>query len=93
VALVRENHETREATLLVRDEIGDARWEIAEKYALPLSLASVVDGDPQSGIDRDELRWLAVAGLESVPWLPSGQSPLEDVRLSLTDRLDQQRLL
>lgn len=58
--------------------LADGRWPLGERYALRLWWAVVIDGEPAPLEDHDELRWLSVADLRSVAWLPA-DAPIIDV--------------
>jgi 8-oxo-dGTP diphosphatase len=83
IALVREIAEELSATVVVRDEIGDVPWVISDEYVLRLFTAAVESGALQVGSDHDELRWLALADLDTVEWLPSDRLALDAVRAAL----------
>lgn len=48
-----------------------ATWPLGERYEMLVWLAQVDEGEPQPIEDHDELRWLGVDELYSVPWLPA----------------------
>lgn len=82
-ALVREIEEELSATVVVRDEVGGEPWVISDEFELRLFVASVASGELRPGPDHDELRWLPLADLESVEWLPSDRAALDAVRAAL----------
>lgn len=47
------------------------RWPLGDRFAMTVWLAVVLDGTPAALEDHDEVRWLGLADLYSVPWLPA----------------------
>ena len=81
-ALVREIAEELDVVITVGAELPgpDDGWPISPTYVLRLFVAAV-DGDriARAGADHDQLRWLAPAELESVPWLAADHQALGPV--------------
>jgi 8-oxo-dGTP diphosphatase len=91
-ALEREIAEELGVGITVGDELPgpDGGWPISSAYMLRLFFAAVdVDGAAEAGPDHDQLRWLAPAELESVPWLAADRQALGTVTAYLA-RLPRQ---
>jgi 8-oxo-dGTP diphosphatase len=50
---------------------------------LRLYAATVVRGEPEPLADHDELRWVGIAELDDLDWLPADRALLPSVRLDL----------
>ncbi|GAA1864231.1 (deoxy)nucleoside triphosphate pyrophosphohydrolase [Myceligenerans crystallogenes] len=53
----------------------ESSWPLTDRYRMRLWLARITAGTPAPLEDHDELRWLPVTDLHSVPWL-DGDVPI-----------------
>jgi len=58
-------------------------WPITKGYWMRLWFASI-EGEPEPLADHDELRWLSVDELDSVPWLDADLPIVDIVRAAMT---------
>lgn len=77
-ALARELGEELAIEATIGEELTNdgGSWPIDERYELRLFLAELANGEPTTGHDHDEVRWLTSDELESVDWLPSDQQAI-----------------
>jgi 8-oxo-dGTP diphosphatase len=71
-ALRRELREELGVEVAIGDAIpgpDGVDWPILHGHRMRVWLARIVDGDPAPLADHDELRWLALAEVDSVDWL------------------------
>ena len=80
-ALARECCEELGVRIAVGELLGTA--DIRPGFALHVYVAALVEGEPRPLEDHDELRWLAAAELDDVPWLPADRPVLPAVRVRL----------
>jgi 8-oxo-dGTP diphosphatase len=77
-ALIRECREELGVTVSVGELLGTA--PIPPGFELHVYAATLAAGTPRALQDHDELRWLAAAELDDVPWLPADRPVLRAVR-------------
>jgi 8-oxo-dGTP diphosphatase len=77
-ALIRECREELGVTVRVGELLGTAT--IQPGFELHVYAATLAAGTPHALQDHDELRWLAVAELDAVPWLPADRPILPTLR-------------
>jgi 8-oxo-dGTP diphosphatase len=80
VALTRECREELGVTIEVGERLGAVT---NESIRLTLYAATLVEGQPEPLEDHDEFRWLGVAELDDVAWLPIDLALLPQVRALL----------
>lgn len=56
---------------LVEGPLERGRWPLGTAYAMSVSFAVVINGDPEPLEDHDQLRWLTTNDLYAVEWLPA----------------------
>jgi 8-oxo-dGTP diphosphatase len=83
-ALVRECCEELGVTVKLNERIG-GDWPLVLGSVLRIWTAEVVEGAPQA-LEHTELRWLALAELYDVEWLPGDLPVVEAVRKHLSER-------
>ena len=76
-ALARECYEELDVEIAVEQLLGAAA---DGDLQVLLYAATLLGGEPQPGIDHDEVRWLTGAQLDGVPWLPIDRKLLPAVR-------------
>lgn len=92
-ALRRELREELGIEVIVGDELAPGAatgrpreegvsWPAMNGHRMRVWLAAVERGSPRPLADHDELRWLDLADLESVPWLPADLPILGQLRAS-----------
>jgi len=83
-ALVRELREELGIEAVIADEIDEPRcgWVISNVLRLRLFLAETSD-TPRPGPDHDEVIWLDVDRLDSIPWMPVDREALVAVEAAL----------
>lgn len=69
-ALIRECREELDVGISCGERV-PGEWPIGEDMVLRVYLARLTEGEPVAGVDHDELRWLGVAELYDVAWLPA----------------------
>jgi 8-oxo-dGTP diphosphatase len=79
-ALVRECREELGVVVQVGARLGEV---VVEPIRLVVYAAGLLRGAPQPGADHDQLRWLAAAELDDVPWLPIDRALLPVVAVLL----------
>ena len=87
-ALAREIDEELGAQVEVCAEVtrDGGSWPINDRLELRLYLATIAERTPMAGESHDELRWLALEELESVPWLPADAAALVSIRRAVSDQ-------
>src|SRR5215467_10554213 len=68
-ALVRECHEELGVGVTVGRRVGE-EWPLHNGYVMHVWTATIADGEPRA-LEHSDLRWLSVAELLDVPWLPA----------------------
>jgi len=76
-ALLRECEEELGVTIEVMDRLGDDVLLPSGTAVLKVWTARLIRGEP-TAIEHAELRWLAAAELDDVPWLPA-DAPVVDL--------------
>jgi 8-oxo-dGTP diphosphatase len=67
-ALVREVAEELSCRITVDDWL-DGEQPIGDRFLLRVAICRLVDGEPETGRDHDEVRWLGHDQLDDVGWL------------------------
>jgi 8-oxo-dGTP diphosphatase len=82
-ALHRELAEELGVRIRVGAEVAPATskvWPISERLEMRVWLAEIVDGEPRTTDDHDQLRWLSADELFDVAWLPADVSLVRALR-------------
>lgn len=82
-ALVRECKEELDVSVELLERFGQDVPIIEGRALLRVWLVRITSGTPRA-IDHLELRWLAPAEFDSVPWLPVDKPLIEQLRVRLT---------
>lgn len=69
-ALVRECREELAIEIACGPRV-PGEWTIDPDLVLRVFRAEIVDGEPELGVDHDELRWLSPGEIFDVDWLPA----------------------
>jgi len=69
-ALVRECREELAIGIICGERI-PGEWAIDPSLVLRVFKAEILEGEPQVGVDHDQLRWLGRHELFDVDWLPA----------------------
>ena len=91
-----EDGETDESAIIreVREELGVeielserlfGEWPLGRGMVRRVFIAVLVAGDPEPLADHDQLRWLTVAELYDVAWLPADRPAVELVQTRTND--------
>ncbi|WP_205327763.1 (deoxy)nucleoside triphosphate pyrophosphohydrolase [Glycomyces sp. YM15] len=78
-ALIRECREELGVTIAVGERVGGDLSTGNGRYLLRVYVAELTDGEPHAA-EHAELRWLAPAELDSVPWLPGNRPAVDALR-------------
>ena len=78
-AVVREIREELGCGIAVGDWL-DGEQPIGTSHVLRVAVCHVVDGEPATGDDHDELRWLRPERIDEVDWLEPDRPFLPAVR-------------
>jgi 8-oxo-dGTP diphosphatase len=78
-ALVREVAEELSCRITVDDWL-DGEQPIGQRFVLRVAVCRLVDGEPTTGHDHDEVRWLRHSQLDDVEWLQPDRPFLRAVR-------------
>ncbi|GAA2128775.1 (deoxy)nucleoside triphosphate pyrophosphohydrolase [Glycomyces algeriensis] len=78
-ALVRECREELGVEIEVGDRVGGDLLTGNGSYLLRVYFADLAEGEPRAE-EHAELRWLAPAELDSVPWLPGNRPAVDALR-------------
>lgn len=70
---------------LVPGPNGDRTWPIHRGHAMLVWTAAITAGDPAPLQDHDELRWLGLDDLRTVPWLPADVPIVDAVEALVLD--------
>jgi 8-oxo-dGTP diphosphatase len=81
-ALVREIAEELGCRVAVECWL-EGEQPVGDRLVLRVAACRLVEGDPTSGAEHDELRWLAAAELHDVGWLDPDRPFLPGVRAHL----------
>jgi 8-oxo-dGTP diphosphatase len=84
-ALLRECTEELGVEIEALDRLGDDVLLPSGNAVLKVWMARLVRGEPQA-LEHAELRWLSVAELDDVPWLPADAPLIEALRARLATR-------
>ncbi len=88
---------TREIREELDCEIEVVNWlpgslRLTSELSLSVAQAVVVEGEPNTSTDHDELRWLGVDELNAVPWLDADLTFVASMRAILSATLDADAL-
>ena len=86
-ALVREIREELDCEIEVEEWLpGSVR--LTSDLSLSVARATLVDGEPTTSTDHDQLRWLGVDELAQVPWLDADTTFVASIRALLAEPAD-----